>query len=140
MTFLGISIPFMREMSSLIGIDDTNSSHSNVFTVPSAYLISALTIFESLTFIPTISADLLICTPLSSQSFATLSHSWPGPYFGYKKLSIREVSTSFWYISFCFFFFESACIIAFFMEMPFILCAPQAELISEHFTPQTFSV
>ena len=76
-------------------------------------------------------------------SLATHSHSCPGPYFGYKKLSISDVSTLFCDISF--FFFGSsadfnAWVIALVIDIPFMRCAPYEELICEHGTAHTFCV
>ena len=78
-------------------------------------------------------------TPAASQLDSTVSHSWPGPSFGYQNSSIREVSTSelshFFGSSFWKAFFSTPM-----MLRPLTRCAPQSAEISDGWRPHNFSV
>src|SRR3989338_852244 len=102
-------------------------------------IASILLILLSFIVILFTSDSFIIIPPFFIIIFATSSHIWPGPNFGYKNCSIKEVSTFFWFISFLF-LLNRKCFIAFEIDNPFILCAPHSAFISLHFTPHTFSV
>ena len=84
-------------------------------------------------------ASVITVAPFASHRFSTVSHSWPGPYFGYQNSSISEVSTSLELR-----FFGSSLENAFASTpstlSPLTRCAPQSAEICEGWRPHSFSV
>ena len=115
---------------SLTGMEEMKSSAAISVRLPSESSYTTDAILPSFWRISTTLASVMTFTPAASQLDSTVSHSWPGPSFGYQNSSMREVSTSelsrFFGRSFWKAFFSTPM-----MLRPLTRCAPQSAEISD---------
>ena len=124
---------------SLTGIEEMNWSPESSVRLPSESSYTTEDTAPSVWRTSTTLASVSTLTPAASQLDSTVSHSWPGPYFGYQNSSISEVSTSalerFLGLSFWKAFLSTPM-----MDRPLTRWAPQSAEIWEGWRPHSFSV
>ena len=79
-SFSGTS--FMPATRSLTGMEEKKMSPSTVVSLPSFSITMLSTVSSPLVLMRTTLASMTMVPPSASNSFAVVSQSWPGPYFG----------------------------------------------------------